>query len=102
MISFKDAIKLWESPLNEIMIGYSALTRKACISPDKIFVIMYWDNEKKTYMYQSFDVGLKKIKGRWMVDRQKIYFAIGEKIKAAEDSNRFGKTDFIINYPVLE
>jgi hypothetical protein len=42
MISFKDAIKKWEAPLKEMMIGYSALTRKACDDPSKIFVIVYW------------------------------------------------------------
>lgn len=99
MISFKDAIKEWEAPLGETMIGYSALTRKACADPGKIFVIVYWNKDKESNDYRSFDVGLKKVKGRWMVDRAKFNIAVAEKIKAAEDSNRLGKTNIQIKYP---
>jgi len=99
MISFKDAIKAWEKPLGEVMIGYSALTRKACADPNKIFVIVYWNKDKESNDYKSFDVGLSKVKGRWMVDENKFNRAIAEKIKAAEDSNKLGKTHIQINYP---
>jgi hypothetical protein len=99
MISFKDAIKEWEAPLGEMMIGYSALTRKACADPIKIFVIMYWNEDKESNEYKAFDVGLNKVKGRWVVDRVKFHVAIVEKIKAANDSNRIGKTKIQINYP---
>jgi hypothetical protein len=34
-----------------------------------------------------------------MVDGVKFHEAVGEKIKAAEDSNRIGKTKIQINYP---
>lgn len=100
MISFKEAIKEWEAPLGETMIGYSALTRKACTIPNKIFVVMYWDLDKESNDYISFDVGLKKVKGRWMVEKLKFKDAIIEKIKAAEDSNKLDKTNIRINYPV--
>jgi hypothetical protein len=100
MISFKDAIKKWETPLGEVMIGYSALTRKACITPDKIFVIFFWNSDKKINEYRSFDVGLKKTKGRWTVDKIKFYDAVIIKIGAVEDSNRLGKTDIQIKYPI--
>lgn len=99
MISFKEAIKAWEKPLGEIMIGYSALTRKACTTPNKIFVIVYWNKDKESNDYRSFDVGLTKVKGRWVVDENKFNMAVAEKIKAAEDSNRLGKTQIQINYP---
>jgi hypothetical protein len=99
MISFKDAIKEWEAPLGEMMIGYSALTRKACSDPGKIFVIVYWDEDKESNDYKAFNVGLNKMKGRWVVDRVKFRSAVAEKIKAAEDSNRIGKTKIQISYP---
>jgi hypothetical protein len=99
MISFKDAIKEWEAPLGEMMIGYSALTRKACIDSSKIFVIVYWNEDKASNDYKAFDVGLNKVSGRWMVDRVKFYAAVVEKINAAEDSNRIGKTKIQIIYP---
>lgn len=98
MISFKEAIKEWEAPLREVMIGYSALTRKACITPNKIFVIFIW-NTGKPDSYRSFDVGLKKVKGRWMVNKDKFDTAVAEKIKATESSNRLGKTKIQIHYP---
>jgi hypothetical protein len=99
MISFKEAIKEWEAPLGEMMIGYSALTRKACTDSSKIFVIVYWNEDKESNDYKSFDVGLNKVKGRWMVDRVKFQAAVTEKINAAEDSNRIGKTKIKIIYP---
>lgn len=99
MISFKEAIKEWEEPLGEMMIGYSALTRKACSDPNKIFVIVYWNKDTESNEYKSFDVGLDKVKGRWMVDTVKFHAAVIEKIKAAEDSNRAGKTKIRIIYP---
>ena len=102
MISFKDAIKEWEAPLEELMIGYSALTRKACVDPSKIFVIVYWNKNKNTNEYKSFDVGLTKMKGRWVVDKTKFNAAVAEKIKAAEDSNKLGKTNIQIHYPNQE
>jgi hypothetical protein len=99
MISFKDAIRKWEAPLDEVMIGYSALTRKACVTPDKIFVIFFWNSDKGVNEYRSFNVDLKKVKGRWMVNETKFYNAIVEKIKAVEDSNKLGKTKLQIHYP---
>lgn len=99
MISFKDAIKEWEAPFGEIMIGYSALTRKACDDPGKIFVIVYWDKDKESNDYKSFDVGLNKVNGRWMVDRVKFHVAVAEKLKSVEDSNILGKTKIQIRYP---
>lgn len=99
MISFKEAIKRWETLLGEVMIGYSALTRKACVEPDKIFVIVYWNMDNNTKDYKSFDVGLEKVNGRWVVCEEKFRLAVTEKIKAAEDSNRLGKTNIQIQYP---
>ena len=99
MISFKEAIKKWEAPLGEMMIGYSALTRKACSSPDKIFVIFFWNTDTDATDYRSFDVDLKKVNGRWVVDEVKFNKAIDEKIKATEDSNKRGITQIQIKYP---
>lgn len=98
-VSFKRAIYEWEYPFAELMIGYSALTRKANINPDEIFVIVYWDDEKNTECYRSFDVGLKKEMGRWVVNKNKFEKAVIEKIKAVEDTNRMGKTNIKIHYP---
>jgi hypothetical protein len=100
MISFKNAIKEWEEPFGETMIGYSALTRKACTEPNKIFVIVYWNVDTESNNYISFDVGLKKVNGRWVVERLKFNAAMIEKIKATEDSNRLKKTKIQIQYPV--
>ena len=99
MIPFKDAIKKWEEPLNEKMIGYSALTRKASINPGKIFVILYWVENKRGVQYKEFDVGLKKVDSRWVVDSNKFKMALIEKIKEVENSNRLGKTRIDIKYP---
>ena len=99
MISFKNAIKEWEAPFGETMIGYSALTTKACAYAGDIFVISYWNKEKRSIDYRSFDVGLVKIKGRWMVDEQKLRMAISEKILAARQTNRMEKTKIHINTP---
>jgi hypothetical protein len=101
MIPFKDAIKKWEAPFKEIMIGYSALTRKARISPDSIFVISYSKAGADFVEYRSFDVGLKKSRGRWMVDEDMFDIAVAEKIKTMECSNRLGKTNICINYPEI-
>ena len=49
MIPFKKAIRLWEQPLGEEMIDYAILVKKAKITPEKIFVIMYWDPTKKKW-----------------------------------------------------
>lgn len=98
-LTFKKAIKEWEYPLGETMIGYSALTKKANTDPTKVFVIVYWNEDKEANDYKSFDVGLKKEKGRWVVDRHLFDIALSEKIKAAEDSNRLDKTKLMINYP---
>ena len=99
MITFKTAIKKWESILDEVMIKYSKLIKKACMYPDKIFVIMFWDDDTKSNEYRSFDVGLKKINGRWVVDDAKFDTAVTEKILAVEDINRHCKTCIPIRYP---
>ena len=100
MITFKNAISEWEDPFGETMIGYSALTRKACINPEKIFVIVYWDTYSGANNYKSFNVGLQKIRGRWVVDENRFRMALYEKIKAMEECNRIKKTDIRIRYPV--
>ena len=100
MITLKKAIKEWEDLLGETMIGYSALTRKACTVPDQIFVIAYWDKSKDLIEYKSFEVGLKKTNGRWMVDIEKFKYAVIEKINAVEYNNEIGKANVQINYPV--
>jgi hypothetical protein len=101
MIPFKDAIKKWEEPFREIMIGYSALTRKARISPCNIFVIPYCRAGADFVEYRSFDVGLKKSRGRWVVDESMFDIAIAEKIKTMECSNMLGKTNICIDYPII-
>ena len=98
-LTFKEAIKKWEYPLGETMIGYSTLKRKATIDPTKIFVIIYWDEEKEKNEYKSFCVGLKKEKNKWVVNKELFDIALKEKIKAAEDSNRLEKTNIEIKYP---
>ena len=82
-IPFKNAISQWENVCDEQMIGYSALTRKACIDPTSIFVIRCVNNGK--CVFKSFDVGLEKCKGRWVVNVEKFRNAICEKIKAECD-----------------
>lgn len=99
MISFKHAIREWEAPLDEKMIGYSALTRKACNDPTAIFVVAYWDDEKKTMMHQSLDVGLRKRSGRWLLNKESFRDALTKKINYIEDSNTVGKTNINICYP---
>lgn len=101
MISFKEAIARWEFPLWERMIGYSALTRKACITPDRIFVIRYW-NERDEESYRMFDVGLIKLNGRWVVDLDKFNSAMAEKIRVAEENIRKGRSDIKIRYPAVQ
>jgi hypothetical protein len=98
-MSFKTAVIEWEALLGETMVGYSTLTRKACTSPDKIFAIVYWDIDMGSNCYRTFDVGLEKIKGRWVVNRLKFNTAIIEKIKTVEDYIRLGKTQVTIQYP---
>jgi hypothetical protein len=98
MISFKEAIKQWEEPFNETMIGYSALTRKASNAPDNVFVIAWKDKTDKINI-KNFQVGLKKYNGRWLVDEKLFRNAIYEKIKTMEISNSLGKTSVKIKYP---
>lgn len=99
MTTFRDAISRWENLFSEKMLGYSTLTRKARNGPDEIFSIARWDNDAKSFNFIAFDIGLKKIKGRWIVDERKLKTAIREKILAAEESNNLGITNITINYP---
>jgi hypothetical protein len=81
------------------MIVYSALTRKACIDPTSVFVIRYWNPVVRKCQYMSFDVGLVKNKGRWVVGEEKLKHAISEKIKATLDTYKMTNEPDIINYP---
>jgi hypothetical protein len=98
MLSFKSAIQQWEYPFNEKMIGYSALTRKACNDPHNIFIIGLWDAEQKYMDVKSFNVGLEKKNSRWVVDEKMFECALAEKIEAIEYSNSIGKTNIGILY----
>lgn len=99
MLPFKKAIQEWETPLGETMIGYSALTRKACSDPNNIFVMAYWDETKKNMLTKAFDVKLEKHSGRWLLSRGLFQKALEEKINAIEKSNIMGKTEIVIQYP---
>lgn len=99
MLAFKQAIAEWETPLNEQMIGYSALTRKACADPSTIFVMVYWNDKKRSVSTKAFDVHLKKNAGRWTLDKRLFRAAITEKIIAAERINDLGRKQIQIKYP---
>lgn len=101
MISFKNAISQWEYPINEKMISYSALTRKACKNPSRIFgVVQLSVSEQIFTVYNKYyNVDLKKIGGRWVLDEKKFKIAIIDKIKSIEFINANKNTNLVIHYP---
>ncbi len=85
MLAFKEAIREWEYPFSEKMLGYSTLTRRAKSSPNEVFVII--KRAESHSCYEMFDVGLMKYRGRWMVDSKKFQRALQAKIETSIQSN---------------
>lgn len=98
MIPFKQAVALWEYPLNEKMKPYTSLIRKAQQAPDRVFIISYWDTGENINKFKACDVGLKRIGTKWYVDGDLFRAALTEKIYAAEHSI-FLKGEHPIRYP---
>jgi hypothetical protein len=99
---FKDAIIQWEHPVNEKMISYSALTRKANKKPTRIFgsIHVSFSADGCAIYNRFYDVGLRKEKSRWVVDKSKFRKALHCKITAIEEIFKEKNITIEINYPV--
>lgn len=89
MIPLRAAIRMWEEPFGDEMIGYASITQKASISPSAIFVVYHWDPVRGMYVYRGCDVGLRKHMNKWIVNDELFKKALNEKRLSRRDTRRW-------------
>lgn len=95
MISLKQAAERWSYPLRET-INYSYLHKRAQTVPEKLFVVVFWNDELKVNDYKSFDVDLRKINDELFVCEKEFNLALAKKIDFLRSDVNLGKSQIDI------